>query len=69
MRKSRFPSAPLAVAIAAALLAACAVGPNYHAPETRLADHFESVDSPTYATGDTVAQFGKPSPTPSSRSW
>ena len=40
MRKFRFLLAP----VAAAVLAACAVGPNYHAPETKAAEKFDSVE-------------------------
>jgi multidrug efflux system outer membrane protein len=52
MRKTRFLLAPLA----AAMLAACAVGPNYHAPETKTAEQFDSVE-PTYSTEQGAAQF------------
>ena len=53
MSKTRFLLAPLA----AAVLAACAVGPNYHAPDTKVADRFDSVESPTYSGEQGVAQF------------
>jgi multidrug efflux system outer membrane protein len=57
-KKSRFLLAPLA----AAVLAACAVGPNYHAPEQKVADRFDNADSSTYAAqaetaGPTLATF------------
>src|SRR3569832_9125 len=35
--------------VAAAVLAACAVGPNYHAPETRTAERFDGIET-TYST-------------------
>ena len=52
MRKSRFLLAP----IAAAVLAACAVGPNYHAPETKAAEKFDSLEA-TYSTGQGTRAF------------
>ena len=48
MRNKTFFLAP----IAAAVLSACAVGPNYHEPETRVADRFEQAASPTYSVAD-----------------
>ncbi len=53
MSKVRFLLAPLA----AAVLAACAVGPDYQAPETPAADRFEAASSSTYSTNETVAKF------------
>jgi multidrug efflux system outer membrane protein len=53
MSKVRFLLAPLA----AAVLAACAVGPDYQAPEPPAADRFEAASSPTYSTNETVAKF------------
>ncbi len=44
-KKKRMLLAP----IAAAVLSACAVGPNYHEPETKVADRFEQAASPTYS--------------------
>jgi multidrug efflux system outer membrane protein len=44
MRKTRFLLAPLS----AAILAACAVGPNYHAPETKTAEKFDNLEA-TYS--------------------
>ena len=52
MRNARFLSAPLA----AAVLAACAVGPNYHAPDTKAAEKFDGIEA-TYSTEQGVAQF------------
>jgi multidrug efflux system outer membrane protein len=52
MRKTRFLLAP----IAAAVLSACAVGPNYHQPETPAAQKFDSLEA-TYSTEQGVAQF------------
>jgi multidrug efflux system outer membrane protein len=52
MRKTRF----LLSALAAAVLSACAVGPNYHAPETKAAEKFDSLDA-TYSAEQGVAQF------------
>jgi len=43
--------------IAAAVLSACAVGPNYHAPETKVAETFDSLESTTYSAEGGVAQF------------
>jgi multidrug efflux system outer membrane protein len=47
--------------IAAAVLSACAVGPNYHEPENKVADRFEQAASPTYSTAAdgeaSVSQF------------
>jgi outer membrane protein, multidrug efflux system len=43
--------------IVAAVLAACAVGPNYHQPESRAAEKFDGVASATYSTEKGVAQF------------
>lgn len=54
MRKSvSFLLAPLA----AAVLSACAVGPNYHAPETRAAETFDGAEPSTYTTAENVEQF------------
>jgi outer membrane protein TolC len=52
MRKFRFLLAPLA----AAVLAACAVGPNYEAPTTPSAAKFDGVEA-TYSTEAAVADF------------
>jgi multidrug efflux system outer membrane protein len=52
MRNARLLLAP----IAAAVLAACAVGPNYHAPETKVADKFDNLET-TYSPEQGVAQF------------
>ena len=52
MRKFKFLLAP----IAAAVLAACAVGPNYHAPETKAAEKFDNME-PNYSTGQGTAAF------------
>ena len=64
MRKTRFLLAPLA----AAVLAACAVGPNYHAPETKAAEKFDSLESTYSADQGNARSSGRPSPTPSSTS-
>src|SRR3954465_8682527 len=55
--KMKFLLAP----IAAAVLSACAVGPNYHQPESKAAQQFDGME-PTYSTGQAasdknVAQF------------
>ncbi len=42
--------------VAAVVLSACAVGPNYHAPETRPAEKFDRLE-PTYSTQEGVAHF------------
>ena len=52
MRKFRFLLAP----VAAAVLAACAVGPNYQAPETPAAGKFDGIEA-TYSTQEAVADF------------
>ena len=52
MRKSRFLLAPLA----AAVLAACAVGPDYHAPEPKAAEKFDNLEA-TYSADQGTAQF------------
>jgi multidrug efflux system outer membrane protein len=53
MSKLNFVLAPLA----AAVLAACAVGPNYEKPEQEIAQQFEQVNSPVYSSQEAVAQF------------
>jgi multidrug efflux system outer membrane protein len=53
LKVSRFLLAPLA----AAVLTACAVGPNYHAPESRPAEKFDGVEPATYSTQEAVEQF------------
>ncbi|HEU5137142.1 MAG TPA: efflux transporter outer membrane subunit [Steroidobacteraceae bacterium] len=52
MHKTRFLLAPLA----AAVLAACAVGPDYQAPETKAAEKFDNVEA-TYSTAQGTSQF------------
>ncbi len=52
MRKVRFLLAP----VAAAVLAACAVGPNYQAPETPAAPKFDGIEA-TYSTEKGTADF------------
>ena len=52
MRKTRFLLAPLA----AAVMSACAVGPNYHAPETKAAEKFDSLEV-TYSAEQASANF------------
>jgi multidrug efflux system outer membrane protein len=45
--------------VAAAVLAACAVGPNYHAPETKAAEKFDGIEA-TYSADQAekdIAQF------------
>jgi multidrug efflux system outer membrane protein len=49
MFKSARLSPTVAVAVAATLLTACAVGPDYHAPETKVADKFDNAESTTYS--------------------
>jgi len=54
MRKSvQFLLAP----VAAAVLSACAVGPNYHAPEQKVGGTFEQAATPTYSAQESVAAF------------
>lgn len=45
-------SAPLIL-----LLAACAVGPNYQAPDMKVAERFDSLDAQVYTTDEHLAQF------------
>ena len=52
MRKFRFLLAP----VAAAVLAACAVGPDYQAPETPAPAKFDGADA-NYSTQEAVAEF------------
>jgi multidrug efflux system outer membrane protein len=47
----------LAAVLAATLLTACAVGPNYHRPDTKVPDRFDYAASPNYSGEQTVAQF------------
>ena len=58
MRKLAVPAiAKMALApLAAAILAACAVGPNYRRPETQVADKFTAAE-PIYSTDAAVADF------------
>lgn len=53
----RLVSPLVAVAVAATLLTACAVGPNYRAPETEVADRFDSIEASTYSSDASVAEF------------
>jgi len=53
MSKVRFLLAPLA----AAVLAACAVGPNYHQPDTKVADKFDGAEATAFSTAPNVADF------------
>jgi len=52
MRKFRFLWAP----VAAAVLSACAVGPNYQAPEADAAEKFDHIEA-TYSAEQGAAQF------------
>jgi multidrug efflux system outer membrane protein len=52
MRKTRFLLAP----IAAAVLSACAVGPNYHEPETKAAEKFDNLET-TYSADQGKGEF------------
>jgi multidrug efflux system outer membrane protein len=53
-----FRLAPLVAASAAAtFLSACAVGPNYQAPETRAADTFDNAEAATYSGTANVGAF------------
>src|SRR6187551_950680 len=53
MFKTRLLLAP----IAAAVLAACAVGPNYHQPETKVADQFAGAEPAAFSNQAGLAQF------------
>src|SRR6266851_2514870 len=44
-------------AAAAVMLAACAVGPNYHRPETPVDAHFANAGEPGLKDGDTVERY------------
>ena len=57
MRNVRFLLAPIAAAVASALLAACAVGPNYHAPETKAAETFDNLENARFSPAEGNAQF------------
>src|SRR5262245_15623681 len=46
-------------ALVASLLAACAVGPNYHEPKMDVPAQFSEVNTPQYAITDSSAQFNK----------
>ena len=52
MRKSRFLLAPLT----AAVLAACAVGPDYQAPEQKVPDRFEHAGAASFAVQPDAAE-------------
>ena len=43
----------------AAVLAACAVGPNYHQPDTKVPETFQGTESKLYSNEATVADFWK----------
>ena len=43
--------------VAAAIMAACAVGPDYHAPETSTVEKFDGAEPATYSTVENVEQF------------
>src|SRR5687767_2133456 len=45
-------SAPLIL-----LLAACAVGPNYQPPDMKVAERFDSLDTPLYSTDEDSRLF------------
>jgi multidrug efflux system outer membrane protein len=55
MRKTGFPLWVIAP-ITAAVLSACAVGPDYHAPETKAAEKFDNLDA-TYSKEAAPANF------------
>jgi outer membrane protein, multidrug efflux system len=57
MRKFVWSVPPVAVAVAATLLTACAVGPNYRAPETKTAAAFDNAEAATYSSNADVAEF------------
>ena len=42
---------------AAALVASCAVGPNYHQPQTPVDPQFVNASEPGLAAGDTVERY------------
>jgi multidrug efflux system outer membrane protein len=56
MVKKHFLSAPLAAAVVSTLLAGCAVGPNYHAPETKAAEKFDNIEA-TYSADQGQSEF------------
>jgi len=53
MSKVRFLLAP----VAAAVLAACAVGPNYHQPDTKVADKFDGAEATAFSVEPNKADF------------
>ncbi len=52
-------SKKLSVLAVSAVLAACAVGPDYHQPETKSPDEFVSVDPTQFATENVESDFWK----------
>ena len=59
MRKPRFFLAPVAAAVASVMLAACAVGPDYRQPDTKVSEKFEDTGSKLYSNEDAVGDFWK----------
>lgn len=57
MSKFARQSPLVAVAVAATLLAGCAVGPNYQAPETETKQSFDNVEPATFSSDASVADF------------
>ena len=57
MRKFKFLLAPVAAAVLSSMLGACAVGPNYTAPDTKVAEKFEGAQTATYSNEQTIARF------------
>ena len=55
-KKMKFLLAPLVGSLAAAVLSACAVGPDYQAPEARAAEKFDGIEA-TYSTNEAVSEF------------
>lgn len=50
---------PVLALVSALLLAACAVGPDYHRPEVATADQFVGVDATQFSTADVEREFWK----------
>ena len=59
MRKFVSRNAPRAVAVAAIFLSACAVGPNYHQPETKSAAAFDNAEPATYSADPAAANVAE----------
>jgi outer membrane protein, multidrug efflux system len=57
MRRRAIATAASAALAACAALTGCAVGPNYHRPETPVDAHFSNATEPGYAESDPIEQY------------